>query len=66
MYASAGQQYMLDEGVTRATYDDLVGQGRHISILDPIDDESYEHITIGTDTTRLETTMGGKVVIYQY
>lgn len=57
---------MLDERVARATYDDIIGRGKHLSSLFQVGDESYEHLVVQPDTTRLQTTIHGRVITYDY
>ncbi len=57
---------MLDESVERAAFDDLIGVGKSLSMIDQVGDESYEHLEIRTDTTRLQTTLHGRVIIYDF
>ena len=57
---------MLDEGVKIATYKNLVGVGLHIQTMDQIADESYEHLVVATDTTRLSIVVHGKHVHYDF
>ena len=64
-YASAAQQYMLDEDVTVVIFDQIVGPGRHIQTLDQVADEIYD-LTVHTDTTRLTTTMNGRIIHYDF
>ena len=53
--ASAGQQYMLDKGVTQAVYTDLVGTATdaYIRSISPVAGEDYSSITIGQTTTQI-------------
>ncbi len=65
-YASAAQQYMLDEGVSTVGFTNIVGVGLHISTLDKVADESYTAITLGTNTTQLQATVNGRVINYNF
>ena len=65
--ASAGQQYMLDKGVTEASYQDLVGTAtdNYIRSIAPVAGENYESMTIYQTTTQVSiTTPDGRVVQY--
>lgn len=64
-YASAAQQYMLDEGVAQVTASNIVGVGLHISVLDNVADETYD-FTVLTNTTRLTTTVNGRTITYDF
>jgi type IV pilus assembly protein PilA len=52
---SAGQQYMLDKGVTQAAYTDLVGTATdaYIRSISPAAGEDYTTITIAQTTTQV-------------
>ncbi len=66
-YASAAQQFMLDEGVTEVAYDDIVGIGKHISTLDTVADESYENLRVRQGDTSLSVgSKRGGLVSYNY
>ncbi|MEO0796386.1 MAG: hypothetical protein AAFX93_14545 [Verrucomicrobiota bacterium] len=62
--ASAGQQYILEEGVASVNYSQLVGEYIYI---EPVNGERYENIVINEDggTIRV-TTADGKVVEFTY
>ena len=57
---------MLEEGVTIVTYDNIVGIGKHIQTLDQVGDENLEHLVMYTNTTRLQATIYGRVVTYDF
>ena len=65
-YASAAQQYMLDEGVSTVAHNDIVGVGLHISTLQSVADETYTGLTLGTNTTRIEATVNGRTITYDF
>ncbi len=66
-YASAAQQYMLDEGKRKAGYHDIVGQGKHIRSISPVNGENYKDIIVKTNTTRLSvTTKDGYDIDYDF
>jgi type IV pilus assembly protein PilA len=58
--AAAGQQYMLDKGVTQAAYTDLVGTAtdNYIRSITPVADElpSYQAFTVAQGTTQVSIT----------
>ena len=64
-FASAAQQYMLDEGVSVVQLSDILGPGLHMTGLSSVADETYV-LTLGTNTTRLETTILGRTVTYDF
>lgn len=64
-YASAAQQYMLDEGVTTVAVADIVGAGLHIQTLDNVADETYD-ITVLTDTTQISTVINNRTISYNF
>jgi type IV pilus assembly protein PilA len=59
--ASAGQQYMLDKGVTQASYADLVGTAtdNYIRSIAPVSGEDYSGITIAQTTTQISLSNAG-------
>jgi type IV pilus assembly protein PilA len=59
--ASAGQQYMLDKGVTSASYSDLVGDGtnKYIRSITPVAGENYQDISIYQTTTQISVSSSG-------
>jgi type IV pilus assembly protein PilA len=60
--ASAGQQYMLDKGVTQAGYADLVGTATdaYIRSITPVADEDYTTITMAQTTTQISISSNGE------
>ena len=62
---SAAQQYMMQEGAAIVTLDNIVGKDLHFSGLSSIADETYD-FTILTNTTRLTTTINGRVISYDF
>jgi hypothetical protein len=67
MLASAGQQYMLDQGKTQAAYQDVVGTSneKYIRSITPVAGENYQDVVITQNTTQLSvTTAAGEAVIY--
>ncbi len=53
--ASAGQQYMLDKGVTQAGYTDLAGTAtdNYLRSVSPVAGEDYTAITLAQTTTQI-------------
>ncbi len=64
-FASAAQQYMLDEGVASVSSTNIVGVGLHISVLDQVADETYV-LTVATNTTRISTTVNTRTINYDF
>jgi type IV pilus assembly protein PilA len=65
--ASAGQQYMLDKGVTQALYADLVGTStdNYIRSISPVSGEDYTTISIVQTTTQISiSNLGFGTVTY--
>ncbi|MGA2052671.1 MAG: hypothetical protein ABSH19_05105, partial [Opitutales bacterium] len=56
--ASAGQQYMLDKGVTSASYSDLVGTqtDKYIRSITPVAGENYDDTVIYQTTTQISVS----------
>ncbi len=64
--ASAGQQYILEEGVTEATYDTLLTE-KYFTPFQAVADETYTAITVSEDGGTISTTTtGGMTVIFTY
>ncbi len=57
---------MLDEGVSRVTYSNVVGVGLHISTMEQIADESYAHLIMEPNTTRLQVMIKDRLVTYDF
>ena len=66
LFSFSARQYLLNEGVTVVTFDQIVGPGKPIPTIEQVSDETYIGLTVGTDTTRLETTVNGRAVIYDF
>jgi len=62
-YASAAQQFMIDEGVTEVSHDDIVGGNKHISVLESVAGESYENLTIryGDESVSVKNDVGEEI-----
>jgi len=54
--ASAAQQYMLEAGQTRATYDDIVGPGLYVASVRQVNSEVYTGIVIEGGTNSVKAT----------
>ena len=65
-YASAAQQFMLEDGVSIVDYSDIIGPGLHISTLKPVADETYTGLTLGINTTQLQATVNGRTIDYDF
>lgn len=66
-FASAAQQYMLDEGASVAIYTDLVGSGKHIQVIEAVAGEEYTGLSVTEGTTTIAvTTSGGDAIIYTF
>ncbi len=65
-FASAAQQYMLDEGVSSVVYTDLVGAGKHISTIKVVNGESYTGLTAAQTTSQLSVTSNAGTVVYNF
>lgn len=65
-FASAAQQYMLDEGVTSVAYSAIVGDGLHIQTIESVAAEDYTALTVGTATTQLTLEVAGNSVTYTF
>jgi hypothetical protein len=66
-FASAAQQYMLEEGVSEVTYDDIVGPGKYIPTLSSVTGEDYEDLVVTSDSTELSIVLpDGRVVSFQF
>ena len=53
------------------TFDQIVGPGKAISTfadnsIQRVADETYTGVTVGTNTTRLEVTVNGRTVTYDF
>jgi len=64
MIASAGQQYLLENGVESVKYDDLVGDYFHP--VQPVLGEDYSQLTVRFRGTLSVELHDGRIVEYQY
>lgn len=60
MLHAAGNQYCLENSVTSATYEQLVGPGKYIEQLKPVAGEDYTGLVFKTDASMTVTTADGK------
>jgi type II secretory pathway pseudopilin PulG len=65
-FVAAGGQYMLNQGSSQVGYNDLVGVGNFVNVIDQVADEDYLTLTIGTDTTRISVTVNNRAVKYDF
>ena len=64
--ASAGQQYLLDKGVTTVSYSQLLNDKRFPSIT-PVAGEVYTSLNVAQGSTKLvATAAGNQRVVYTY
>ena len=63
--SSGAAQYMMSEGANVATLANIMGPGLQFSSLLSVADETYD-FTILTNTTRLSTTVNGRVGYYDF
>ena len=61
--SQASQQYMLDEGVSQVNVADVFPI--FLARLESVGDETY-NVTLGTNTTRIQTMINGRAVIYDF
>ena len=62
--ASGGQQYLLENGATRATYDDIVPE--YVSPIQPVAGEDYTGLVVHPQGTLSVTLASGETIEYQY
>ena len=62
--AAAADQYYLENGVSRASYDDLVGATKYVRELKPVDGEEYRAIQFQQGKALQTTTSQGYVISY--
>lgn len=63
--AAAGQQYILEEGVTQVDYATLTTLG-YFSPIAPVAEETYTDITITQDGGTLTIDVNGETVSFSY
>ncbi len=63
--AAAADQYFLENGVTEATLDQLVGPDKYLTKLEPADNEDYKGIKFNLDEKEWKiVTASGVIVTY--
>ncbi len=62
--ASAGQQYILDEGTTTVGYADL--EGDYFNTIQAVGGESYDTLVVNETGGTLTVTAGDLSVVYTY
>ncbi|MFP4156968.1 MAG: type II secretion system protein [Opitutales bacterium] len=62
--ASAGQQYILEEGTSSVGYTDLVGS--YFNEIDPVGEEDYTTLTLSETGGTIEVSSGTQTVVYTY
>lgn len=62
---AAADQHFLENGTTKATYDQLVGPDKYIKQLEPIDGEDYAKLDLNQANSELKiVTASGIIVTY--
>jgi len=66
-FVSAAQQYMLDAGVSNVTYEDIVGPGKLLDELTPLNGEDYTGLNVTIDDISITVTdADGNTVSYSF
>lgn len=65
MLAAARDQYFLETGKSRCTYEDLVGANTYIRNLRPVMDEDYTQLTFSNGEALVITLPDGRIVRYE-
>jgi hypothetical protein len=63
--AAAADQFYLENGVSKATYDQLVGPTKYVKEIIPVDREDYRAIQFVQGKTMQTTTSEGYVISYR-
>ena len=63
--AAAADQYYLENGVSSATYDDLVGARKYIKVINPVAGENYRALRFQQGSTLRVRTAAGRTVEYR-
>ena len=63
--AAAADQFFLENGVSRATYDDLVGPTKYVKKIVPQDGEDYQNLQFVQGKPFQVTTSQGYVISYR-
>ena len=64
MLSAASDQYYLENGVTRTTYDALVGPTKYIKQINVADGEDYRSVELAQGKKLIVTTAGGYTTTY--
>ena len=65
--AAASQQSMLDTGIHPVKAVDIIGSGNYIESIESVAGESYNHVEVDIETTRISvTTKDGREVSYEF
>lgn len=65
--ASAGQQHILETGVSEVGYADLIGENGYINEITSVNGESYEHIVITENGDTISVSLpDGRVITYDF
>jgi hypothetical protein len=65
--AAAGQQYILDSGDPIAEMSDLVGEGKYIPHITPVNGEDYSMLVVTFESHELSVTdRDGQEISYQF
>jgi hypothetical protein len=62
--AAASDQYYLENGVSRATFDDLVGTTKYVKRVEPVDGEDYKSLQFVQGKKLQVQTNQGYIVSY--
>lgn len=63
--AAAADQFYLENGKNRATFDDLVGPTKYVKAVNPVDGEDYTALTFSHGKPIQVTTSQGYTISYQ-
>jgi hypothetical protein len=63
--AAAADQFYLENGVSRASYDDLVGMTKYVKRVNPVDGEDYRGIQFEQGKVIQTRTSQGYVISYR-
>ncbi|MDO8540824.1 MAG: hypothetical protein Q7S40_10345 [Opitutaceae bacterium] len=65
MLAAAADQFFLERGVTRASYEDLVGPTKYVKEIIPVDGEDYRSLQFAQAKPMEVRTSQGYVISYR-
>lgn len=67
LFVAAAHQFMLDEYVNEADYEDIVGPGKRLGYLDSVAGESYAELALDVNTKVVQVELGdGRVVAFEF